>query len=144
MLIFWREFVMRGRAACPLPYGGGCPFLCGLVGLSLLHSFAPSLLHSFTPFPSPFPRSLVAPAMQAAPALCSLLSCLVGAGRLAPCLPSLLACGPEDLNPSGALRHTGSIGSTPAGPERMRATSGLWEHSEQCKTAQNRLKRGKN
>ena len=33
LLIFWREFVMRGTAACPLPMGGGTPFLwaCGLL-----------------------------------------------------------------------------------------------------------------
>ena len=32
-LIFWREFVMRGTAACSLPMGGVLLF-CGLVGFS--------------------------------------------------------------------------------------------------------------
>ena len=32
LLIFWREFVMRGKAACSLPMGG-VPLFCGLVGL---------------------------------------------------------------------------------------------------------------
>ena len=38
LLIFWREFVMRGRDACHLPMGG-CPFLCGLVDLLRLFLF---------------------------------------------------------------------------------------------------------
>ena len=51
MLIFWREFVMRGTDACSLPMGG-YPFFVGLWACRGL---------SFVPF--------FAPAMQAAPAL---------------------------------------------------------------------------
>ena len=63
MLIFWREFVMRGKAACSPPMGG-VPLFCGLVGL-----WACGLVGGSASLLSSFPLSLVAPAMQAAPAL---------------------------------------------------------------------------
>ena len=53
LLIFWREFVMRGKAACSLPMGG-VPLFCGLVGLSLPFFRFP-FPRSFFPCGLPFP-----------------------------------------------------------------------------------------
>ena len=60
LLIFWREFVMRGKAACSLPMGGGYPFLCGLVGLWACRclSFVSLSLSLFSLLRSLFPCGL--------------------------------------------------------------------------------------
>ena len=119
LLIFWREFVMRGRAACSLPIGGG-------VSLSLLACWASRSLSFF--------RSSLAPALSLVVFLIGFRPCrwvvLVGGAGLPsfpcpsfPCpflsssiLVGLLGCGLPCL----IVQHRERL--SPSGG------SGLWKH----------------
>lgn len=79
----------EGKGCLPSALWGGLSlWACGLVGLSLLHSFLP-----FLPFPSPFPRSLVVPALSLVVSLVGLSCWWVVLGFPCSLVPrSLWAC----------------------------------------------------
>ena len=137
-LIFWREFVMRKAASFYLSEGG-YPF-CWLVGLSLPFFRSASL--PFVPFfPCCVPRFVGGWCWW----WCCFPCSLVGWACLPALVPSLLVllplfpC-PCSLGPCWVVGfrslHPWAIGSTPAGPERMRV-AGL---PEDLTTAQKWLK----